>query len=36
VEIVTTGVRAVGEIAQLGGAVAGQAVKGLLSRLPKP
>ena len=36
VEIVTTGVRAVGELAQLGGAVAGQAVKGLLSRLPKP
>jgi len=35
-EIVTTGVRAVGELGQLGAAVAGQAVKGLLSRLPRP
>jgi hypothetical protein len=33
---VTTGVRAVGELAQLGGAVAGQAVRGIISRLPKP
>jgi hypothetical protein len=35
-EIVTTGVRAVGELGQLGAAVAGQAVKGILSRIPKP
>jgi hypothetical protein len=36
VETVTTAVRAVGELAQLGAAVGGQAVKGLLSRIPKP
>lgn len=35
-EIVTTGVRAVGELGQLGAAVAGQAVKGILSRIPRP
>lgn len=36
VETVTTAVRAVGEVAQIGAAVGKQAVKGLLSRLPKP
>ena len=36
VEVVTTAVRAAGELAQLGAAVGGQAVKGLLSRIPKP
>jgi hypothetical protein len=35
-EIVTTAVRAVGELAQLGVAVGGQAVKGVLSKLPRP
>jgi hypothetical protein len=36
VEIAGTAVRAVGEIAQLGAAVGGQAVKGLLKKLPRP
>jgi len=35
-EVVTTAVRAAGELAQLGAAVGGHAVKGLLSRIPKP
>jgi hypothetical protein len=33
---VTTAVRAVGELAQLGVAVGGQAVKGVLKKLPRP
>jgi hypothetical protein len=33
---VTTAVRAVGELAQIGVAVGGQAVKGVLSKLPRP
>jgi hypothetical protein len=36
IETVTTAVRAVGEIAQLGAAVGTQAVRGLLSKIPKP
>jgi hypothetical protein len=29
-------VRAVGEVAQIGAAIGGQAVKGLLKKLPRP
>jgi hypothetical protein len=35
-EIVTTAVKAIGELAQIGVAVGGQAVKSVLSRLPRP
>ena len=35
-EIATTAVRAVGELAQIGVAVGGQAVKGVLKRIPRP
>jgi hypothetical protein len=36
VEVVSTAVKAVGEVAQIGMAVGGQAVKSVLSKLPKP
>ncbi len=36
VELVTTAVRAVGEVAGIGAAVAGQGVRSVLGRLPRP
>ena len=35
-ELVTTAVKAVGEVAQIGAAVGGQAIKSVLGRLPRP